>query len=425
MKNSVQKFAKTNNSKTYSKGASGTFFKSKDQSSPINKSKNNKTPGFFQPSQKNVEKQNNTGMSDKLKSGIESMSGIDTSDVKVHRNSSKPLQLDALAYTEGTDIYIGAGQEKHLPHEAWHVVQQKQGRVNLTYKVGDKNINDNVVLENEATTMGQKAAISGAGNVGVATKQKHTLQKKAIQGMGIIQKVPIPASAIILDVGAGAEVVLNFLIGTAMSVNSQWSSVNWRNMFLGVITQQLTGRRLGTISHAWRDNTGLDASWTATISFDIDSPQRTERPTERRNVTNTAGGTSSNSLGNTQSNTTGTSVSITGGSSSSVGAEAGPVSAESGSSSSRSVGFTDSHAEGSSGASGGGMSSSASSASAEQISRYLATLRVNIDLTCEAAYSNWDIINPVKWGGHLAGRQHRSRTYTIGTITYDLPDYSR
>lgn len=26
-------------------------------------------------------------------------------------------------------IYIAPGQEKYLPHEAWHVVQQKQERV--------------------------------------------------------------------------------------------------------------------------------------------------------------------------------------------------------------------------------------------------------------------------------------------------------
>ena len=34
-----------------------------------------------------------------------------------------------MAYAQGTDIHIGPGQGTHLPHEAWHVVQQKQGRV--------------------------------------------------------------------------------------------------------------------------------------------------------------------------------------------------------------------------------------------------------------------------------------------------------
>ncbi|HAP61901.1 MAG TPA: hypothetical protein DCR93_21180, partial [Cytophagales bacterium] len=32
----------------------------------------------------------------------------------------------------GTDIHLAPGQQKHLPHEAWHVVQQKQGRVKPT-----------------------------------------------------------------------------------------------------------------------------------------------------------------------------------------------------------------------------------------------------------------------------------------------------
>ena len=38
-------------------------------------------------------------------------------------------QLNALAYNSGSPIHVAPGQEQHLPHEAWHVVQQKQGRV--------------------------------------------------------------------------------------------------------------------------------------------------------------------------------------------------------------------------------------------------------------------------------------------------------
>lgn len=74
-------------------------------------------------------KENQTGLPDDLKSGIENLSGYDMADVKVHYNSDKPVQLQAHAYAQGTDIHLGPGQEKHLPHEAWHVVQQKQGRV--------------------------------------------------------------------------------------------------------------------------------------------------------------------------------------------------------------------------------------------------------------------------------------------------------
>ena len=104
--------------------------------------------------------ENNTGLPDNLKSGIESLSGYSMDDVKVHRNSDKPAQLQAHAYAQGTDIHLGPGQEKHLPHEAWHVVQQKQGRVKPTKQLKSKvNVNDDAGLEKEADVMGAKAAI--------------------------------------------------------------------------------------------------------------------------------------------------------------------------------------------------------------------------------------------------------------------------
>ena len=60
-------------------------------------------------------------------------------DVKVHYNSDKPTKLGAHAYAQGTDIHLGKGQEKHLPHEAWHVVQQKEGRVKPTVQKKKKS----------------------------------------------------------------------------------------------------------------------------------------------------------------------------------------------------------------------------------------------------------------------------------------------
>ena len=101
---------------------------------------------------------NRTGMPDRLKSGIESLSGMDMSDVRVHANSDQPARLDALAYTQGNQIYLGPGEERHLPHEAWHVVQQKQGRVRATDKVKGLPLNDSSVLEFEADSMGPKAS---------------------------------------------------------------------------------------------------------------------------------------------------------------------------------------------------------------------------------------------------------------------------
>ncbi len=100
---------------------------------------------------------NNTGLPDNLKSGIESLSGFSMDDVRVHYNSSKPATVQALAYTQGTDIHVAPGQEKHLPHEAWHVAQQMAGRVSPTTNINGMPVNDNAGLEHEADVMGEKA----------------------------------------------------------------------------------------------------------------------------------------------------------------------------------------------------------------------------------------------------------------------------
>jgi len=104
-----------------------------------------------------VPSENKTGLPDNLKAGIESLSGLALDDVRVHYNSDKPAQLQALAYTRGTEIYVARGQEKHLPHEAWHVVQQAQGRVQPTMQFAGAQINDDPGLEHEADVMGAKA----------------------------------------------------------------------------------------------------------------------------------------------------------------------------------------------------------------------------------------------------------------------------
>lgn len=103
-------------------------------------------------------KENNTGLPDNLKSGIENLSGFSMDDVKVHYNSNKPAQLQAYAFAQGTEIHLASGQEKHLPHEAWHVVQQKQGIVKPTMQLKGKiNVNEDAGLEKEADLMGEKA----------------------------------------------------------------------------------------------------------------------------------------------------------------------------------------------------------------------------------------------------------------------------
>ncbi len=105
-----------------------------------------------------TKRENNTGMPDNLKDGVESLSGIDMSDVRVHYNSDKSTEVGALVYTQGTNIHVAPGQERHLPHESWHVVQQAQGRVKPTMQLKDGiPFNDDEGLEHEADVMGAKA----------------------------------------------------------------------------------------------------------------------------------------------------------------------------------------------------------------------------------------------------------------------------
>lgn len=128
------------------------------------------------------------GIPNQLKVGIESLSGYNMDDVKVHYNSPKPAQLQAHAFAQGNSIHLASGQEKHLAHEAWHVVQQKQGRVNPTRQLKEKvQINDDKGLEKEADTMGNKAlsfsnsASSNSPSPSSSLRSsniKHTLQRK-------------------------------------------------------------------------------------------------------------------------------------------------------------------------------------------------------------------------------------------------------
>ena len=108
---------------------------------------------------------NRTGLPDNLKAGIEALSGVSLDRVKVHYNSAAPARLDAHAYAQGSDIHLARGQERHLPHEAWHLVQQAQGRVAPALQSRGVPINDDPLLEQEADRMGEAALRLPDGNV--------------------------------------------------------------------------------------------------------------------------------------------------------------------------------------------------------------------------------------------------------------------
>lgn len=100
-------------------------------------------------------RENRTGIPTQLKERMERSTGLSFDDVRVHYNSALPARLDALAYTQGNQVEIAPGQERHLPHELGHVVQQKMGvvRANAMHSSGVA-MNTDVGLERQADEIG-------------------------------------------------------------------------------------------------------------------------------------------------------------------------------------------------------------------------------------------------------------------------------
>lgn len=142
-----------------------------------------------------VQRKENTGLPNPLKTGVEALSGFAMDNVKVHYNSSKPSSLQAHAFAQGTEIHLAPGQEQHLPHEAWHVVQQKQGRVQPTKQLEGKHpvaLNDDAILEKEADVMGAKA-------LGISSVSEGTMKQTVEPLQRVVQRYKIQHNIKISD----------------------------------------------------------------------------------------------------------------------------------------------------------------------------------------------------------------------------------
>ncbi|MFK7765530.1 MAG: DUF4157 domain-containing protein [Roseobacter sp.] len=128
------------------------------------------------------------GLPEDLRSGVENLSGMEMGDVRVHRDSSEPTRMGALAYAQGRDIHLASGQERHLPHEAWHVVQQAQGRVAQTRQAKGVALNDDPGLEAEADRMGQRALSAGTSQR-VPGSEPPKLTPSPVQQKPVVQRL--------------------------------------------------------------------------------------------------------------------------------------------------------------------------------------------------------------------------------------------
>lgn len=134
-----------------------------------------------------------------LQAGLEALSGEDLSGIMVRKNSSKPAQVNASAYTQGKLIHVGPGQEKHLSHEGWHAVQQMQGRVKPTRQVQGVLINDDAGLEREADVMGVRALKASA--------DKKTRPIRASAASGALQRFSAREHEDMGNLGSGRKMV--------------------------------------------------------------------------------------------------------------------------------------------------------------------------------------------------------------------------
>jgi hypothetical protein len=155
---------------------------------------------FTPPTQ---QKQNNA-LPNALQSNMETSLGQDFSNVGIHTNSQKAVQMSARAYTQGENVHFAPGEfnpssskgQNLIGHEFTHVAQQRAGVVKPT-KVLQKGvaINDSQSLESEADTFGRKAArgetVSKYQSSGLGIRSSlRTAQAKS----NVVQMVPLKTS---------------------------------------------------------------------------------------------------------------------------------------------------------------------------------------------------------------------------------------
>jgi hypothetical protein len=168
------------------------------------------------------------GLPEPLRAGVEALSGLSMDAVRVHRDSSRPAQVHAHAFAHGADIHLGPGQERHLPHEAWHVVQQAQGRARPGMQAGGVAINADRGLEREADTMGERAA-SGATWAPRSLMPMRTttpvLQAKSQAEIARHGSFDIRNATYRLLEGEGCEIGIKFKLGTGIPASTQISFI--------------------------------------------------------------------------------------------------------------------------------------------------------------------------------------------------------
>jgi len=133
---------------------------------------------------------------------MESAFNEDFSSVRIQTNSRQAENLNALAYTQGEEIYFAPGQyspnnlkgQQLIGHELTHIVQQRNGVVTPTVQAKGFNINNDKGLEQEADAMGEKAAGSVPAEPyhSGALKMRNDFRSIQMARNGVVQLASFP-----------------------------------------------------------------------------------------------------------------------------------------------------------------------------------------------------------------------------------------
>lgn len=176
---------------------------------------------------------------DSLRSRFEQLSGQDMSEVEVHYDSDKPQEVDALAFAQGDEIHLAPGQERHLAHEAWHVIQQKRGQVRPTMQLRGMQMNDDPALEHEADVMAQRALTmqqegnqlergDGAAVMDSAVETAQTVADAPLQRFAVASEYNAPKGGYLAQY---VSVVGEFVQETVKLVdNARSLAINWYSL---------------------------------------------------------------------------------------------------------------------------------------------------------------------------------------------------
>ncbi|MCC4595933.1 hypothetical protein NRY95_10935 [Xanthomonas campestris pv. phormiicola] len=162
------------------------------------------------------------GLPAPLKAGVEALSGICMDGVTVHYRSSKPAQVGARAYALGQEIHLGPGQERHLPHETWHLAQQALGEVAPTMRLANGvAVNANPALEHEADRMGDLALRAGRRRV-IAPAAPTRQPRTALPARGAVMQRKPENALKLLDANAPVVLTLTRALANARSITGNF-----------------------------------------------------------------------------------------------------------------------------------------------------------------------------------------------------------